>query len=100
MKKNCKLKIISLHDAKAECSCGWYYSFTGEMTAREIKNQHRKPSERIGERGERLGKVITHTGNGSPLYELIGGTRNAGEMFEGKKVISVAGFHELYMWRA
>ena len=32
------LKIISRHDARAECACGgWFYSFTGERSEEEIR---------------------------------------------------------------
>ncbi len=92
MKKNCKLKIISLHDAKAECSCGWYMSFTGKMTTREIYNEHRVPTKRIGENNECLGKVITHTGSGIPLYELLDAKSKI-------KIISVDDFHHKYIWK-
>lgn len=34
------LKIISLNDAKAECSCGWYYMTTGPLTKEAIKQMH------------------------------------------------------------
>lgn len=36
------LKIISLHDAMAECSCGWNMSFTGKMTREQIQSEHLK----------------------------------------------------------
>ena len=32
-----KLEIRSLHDAHAECVCGWHYVGTGERTVKEIK---------------------------------------------------------------
>ena len=32
-----ELKIVSLHDAQAECSCGWNMTCTGEMTKEEIE---------------------------------------------------------------
>lgn len=91
MKKNCRIKIISFHDAKAECSCGWYMVFTGKMTEREIYNEHRVPTERIGINGESLGKVITHSGSGVPLYELLNAKGTHG-------IISIDGFHRKYIW--
>lgn len=37
------LKILSLHDAQAECSgCGWYYAFTGEKTRQEVEAEYKK----------------------------------------------------------
>ena len=33
---NHTLKVISLHDAQAECSCGWMYGFTGELSNEQI----------------------------------------------------------------
>jgi len=34
------LKILSFHDAQAFCSCGkWSYSFTGQRTHEQIKDQ-------------------------------------------------------------
>ena len=32
----CNLEIKSLHDAQADCTCGWSCAFTGEMTRGEI----------------------------------------------------------------
>ncbi len=41
--KEHELKIISLHDAQAECKCGhWYYAFTGELTVDEITQEYSK----------------------------------------------------------
>ena len=40
--KKHKLKIISLYDANAECGCGWYYSFTGERTQKQIEEEYYK----------------------------------------------------------
>lgn len=38
-----KLIIKSLHDAQAECACGhWWYSFTGELTKKEIEREYKK----------------------------------------------------------
>ncbi len=34
------LNIISLHDAKAECSCGWYFMAPGPRTREEIIYLH------------------------------------------------------------
>ena len=37
------LSIQSLHDAMADCSCGWHYAATGERTITEIEimwNKH------------------------------------------------------------
>lgn len=35
------LKVISLHDAHAECSCGgWSYAFTGERTRAQVEAHH------------------------------------------------------------
>lgn len=31
-----KLNIISLNDAQAECSCGWYFCATGQRTKERI----------------------------------------------------------------
>ena len=36
------LKIKSLYDAMAECSCGWHYVFTGERTSDQIKDEYYK----------------------------------------------------------
>lgn len=41
--KNCKLKIISLHDAQAECiGCKWYYCFTGKKEKSEVEREYKK----------------------------------------------------------
>ena len=46
MKRQHELKIKSLHDAQAECSCGgWSMSFTGAMTANEIRKEFRRHLE-------------------------------------------------------
>lgn len=37
-----KLTIMSLHDAQAECSCGWYFVSTGEKTKEEIQEEYVK----------------------------------------------------------
>ena len=37
-----ELRIISLHDAKADCKCGWHYVFTGEKTKQEIREEFEK----------------------------------------------------------
>ena len=37
-----ELKITSLHDAKADCKCGWHYVFTGEKTKQEIREEFEK----------------------------------------------------------
>ena len=36
------IKIISLNDAQAECSCGWRYSFTGALTRQQIRSEWRR----------------------------------------------------------
>jgi hypothetical protein len=44
----CKLIIKSLHDAMAECPCGWWFASTGERSKAEIKkefNKHKKYKE-------------------------------------------------------
>jgi hypothetical protein len=37
-----KLMIKSLHDAQAECFCGWYFVSTGEKTKEEIHEEYEK----------------------------------------------------------
>jgi hypothetical protein len=37
-----KLMIKSLHDAQAECPCGWYFLSTGEKTKEEIYEEYVK----------------------------------------------------------
>ena len=38
-----QLKIISLHDAQAECICGhWCMMFTGERTKKDIRKEYKK----------------------------------------------------------
>ena len=40
------LKVLSLHDAAAECSCGgWVYACTGEQTRRHIEEEHERHIE-------------------------------------------------------
>jgi hypothetical protein len=40
--KSHTLKIISLHDAQAKCSCDkWYFARTGAATKAEIKKEFR-----------------------------------------------------------
>jgi hypothetical protein len=40
------LTILSLHDARAECSCGnWHYCATGEMTEQHIREEHHRHLE-------------------------------------------------------
>lgn len=42
MKKQHKLRIISLNDGQAECTCGnWYICYTGELTKKEIKKEYK-----------------------------------------------------------
>lgn len=36
------LTIKSLHEAMADCSCGWHYVFTGEMTREQITVEYNK----------------------------------------------------------
>lgn len=33
------LNIISLHDAQAECPCGWSYVHTGALTKEQIEEE-------------------------------------------------------------
>jgi len=41
------LRIISLFDAQAECSCGgWYYASPGQKTRKEIQEQFNLHSKR------------------------------------------------------
>lgn len=35
-----KFNIISLNDAQAECSCGWYFCATGSRTKEDIIRLH------------------------------------------------------------
>lgn len=37
-----KLTIKSLHDAMADCTCGWHYAATGARTRAEIEEEYRK----------------------------------------------------------
>ena len=38
-----RLRVISLHDAQAECSCGgWHYMFTGSRTREQVKAAFRQ----------------------------------------------------------
>ncbi len=44
-----RLKILSLHDAQAECSCGkWAWSRTGAATGAEIREAWVKHAEQYG----------------------------------------------------
>lgn len=36
-----ELKIKSLHDAMADCVCGWHYVFTGERTKEQIEEVYK-----------------------------------------------------------
>ena len=37
-----ELKIVSLHDAQADCVCGRHYAATGERTKQEIEAEYKK----------------------------------------------------------
>lgn len=39
MESRHKLKIVSLSDAQADCSCGWHFCRTGEATKKEIQEE-------------------------------------------------------------
>lgn len=42
-----ELKIKSLHDAMADCTCGWHYVGTGERTREEIEKLYWQHLEKI-----------------------------------------------------
>jgi len=42
-----ELSIKSLHDAIADCSCGWHYAYTGGLTAANIEAEHAKHLIRV-----------------------------------------------------
>lgn len=41
-KQKHKFKIISLHDAKATCLCGWSLTCTGERTKPYLKKEYKR----------------------------------------------------------
>ena len=57
-----RLKIKSLHDAQAECSCGWRMVHTGSMTKEDILKEykrHKRTHMKIQITGEeQTGKTI------------------------------------------
>lgn len=47
------LKIVSLHDAMADCSCGgWHYAYAGQKTRQEIRSEWRKHIRRFNRTNE------------------------------------------------
>jgi hypothetical protein len=55
-----KLKIISYHDAQADCEgCNWHYKGTGERTLDEIETLYSLQSQHINERRHKKWHMIT-----------------------------------------
>ena len=59
------LIIKSLHDAKAECPCGWSFSFTGKMTREKIRQEFlRHLPDDLSRENERLSRLLNNKKEG------------------------------------
>lgn len=56
-----KLIIKSLHDAQAECPCGWHYIYTGERTKQEIEHEYAKHLPKRKKESKKESKKMKNT---------------------------------------